>query len=79
MSYCKNIKTSFLISIMRCWGLHLENIKDDFVNIWIFLHPQIPDFQIVVSQPKKNNKKAYLFSFQMMYKSKFWKMYPLLL
>ncbi len=30
--------------------LHLDNFKGDFLNIWIFLHPQIPDIQ-VVSQP----------------------------
>ncbi len=26
-------------------------LKDDFLNIYIFLRPQIPDFQIVVSRP----------------------------
>ncbi len=31
--------------------LRLNKCKDDFLNIWIFLHPQIPDFQIVVSRP----------------------------
>jgi len=25
--------------------------KGDFLNVSTFLHPQIPDFQIVVSQP----------------------------
>uniref|UniRef100_A0A673GNA1 Uncharacterized protein n=1 Tax=Sinocyclocheilus rhinocerous TaxID=307959 RepID=A0A673GNA1_9TELE len=30
--------------------LHLDNFNGDFFNISIFLHPQIPDFQIVVSQ-----------------------------
>ncbi len=29
----------------------LDNFKGDFLNILIFLHPQIPDFQIVVSRP----------------------------
>ncbi len=29
----------------------MDNFKDDFLNISIFLHPQIPAFQIVVSQP----------------------------
>ncbi len=44
-----------------------------------FLQPQIPDFQIVVSQilpyPNKtlHQWKAYLFSFRMMYKSQFQK------
>ncbi len=36
---------------MHCQGLHLDNFKGDYLNISIFLHPQIPDFQIVVSQP----------------------------
>ncbi len=36
---------------MHCQELHLDNFKDDFLNILIFLHPQIPDLQIVVSQP----------------------------
>ncbi len=42
-----------------------------------FLHPQIPDFLIVVSQPNIvqtiHQWKYNLFSFQMMYKSQFWK------
>ncbi len=29
----------------------IYNFTGDFLNIVIFLHPQIPDFQIVVSQP----------------------------
>ncbi len=32
---------------MHCKELHLNNFKDDFLNISIFLHPQIPDFQIL--------------------------------
>ncbi len=28
-----NISTSFLISNMHCKELHLDNFKDDFVNI----------------------------------------------
>ncbi len=36
---------------MLCWELHLDNFKGDFLNISIFLHPQIPDFQTAVSQP----------------------------
>ncbi len=51
MSYSKYIKTSFLISNMYCYGLHLDSFNGDFLNIWIFLHPQIADFQIVKSQP----------------------------
>ncbi len=31
--------------------LHLDNFIGDFLNIWIFLHHQIPDFLIVVSRP----------------------------
>ncbi len=33
---------------MHCQVLHLDNFKGDFLNI--FLHPQIPDFQIVASR-----------------------------
>ncbi len=29
--YRKYIKTSFLISNMHCFGLHLDNFKGDFV------------------------------------------------
>ncbi len=47
----KYIKTYFLISNMHCYELNLDNFKDDFLNILIFLHPQIPDLQIVVSRP----------------------------
>ncbi len=28
-----------------------KDFKGDFINILILLHPQIPDFQIVVSRP----------------------------
>ncbi len=34
-------------SNMHCCELHLNNFKDDFLNILIFLHPQIPDIHIV--------------------------------
>ncbi len=47
----KYIKTSFLISNMYSQELNLDNFKDDFLNILIFLHPQTPYFQIVVYQP----------------------------
>ncbi len=48
------------------------------------MHPQIPDFQIVLSQPNVvilslqtiHQWKAYLFSFQMMYTSQLKKIYP---
>ncbi len=37
---------------MHCYEIHLDNFKGDFLNISIFfLHPQIPDFLIVVSRP----------------------------
>ncbi len=36
---------------MHSKELHLDNFKGDFLNILIFLQPQIPDFQIVVSLP----------------------------
>ncbi len=44
------------------------NFKGDFLNISIFLHPQIPDFQIL-SKPYINGNN--LFSIQIMYKSQF--------
>ncbi len=50
ISYLKYIKTSFLISNMHGKELHLNNFKGDFLNIVIFLHPQIPDFQILSNQ-----------------------------
>ncbi len=31
--YCKYIKTEFVIINMHCWELHLNNFKDDFLNI----------------------------------------------
>ncbi len=31
--------------------MHCEELLLDFLNICAFSHPQIPDFQIVVSQP----------------------------
>ncbi len=45
--YHKYIKTKFCISNMHCCELHLNNFKDDFLNISIFLHPQIPDLKIL--------------------------------
>ncbi len=44
------------------------SFKKDFLNIFIFLHSQIPYFQIVISLP--NIVLSYLFRFQLMYKSK---------
>ncbi len=52
---------------------HLNNFKDDFLNIQMFVHPQIPYFQIL-SKPYINGN--YLFSFQMMHKSQFHKSDP---
>ncbi len=40
-----------LISNMHCQGLNMDTFKGDFLNILNFLHPQIPNFQIVVYQP----------------------------
>jgi len=52
----------------------MDNFKSDFLNVGIFLHPQIPDFKIISTKycPILTNIhywNAYLFSFQMMYKS----------
>ncbi len=44
-----NIYKTFLISNMYCYELRLDNFKGDFLNILIYLHPQIIEFQIVVS------------------------------
>ncbi len=33
ISYCKYIKTSFLIGNMHSYELHLDNYKGDFINI----------------------------------------------
>ncbi len=35
---------------MHYYGLHLDNFKCDFLNIDLFLHPNISDFQTVVSR-----------------------------
>ncbi len=44
---------------MHCKELHLDNLKCDFLRIFKkMLHPQIPDFQIVVSLP--NIVKPYI-------------------
>ncbi len=44
---------------MHCLGLNLNNFKGDFLNILIFLHPQIPDFQLL-SKPYINGKRIQL-------------------
>ncbi len=59
----------------------MYNFEGDFLNILMFLHPRIPDFLIVVprkilSYPNKHQWKDYLISVQIIYKSKFPKMYP---
>ncbi len=36
---------------MHCCELHLDNFKGDFLNIY-FLHPRIPDFQILSDHNK---------------------------
>ncbi len=42
-------------TVLSRWGifgeLNLDNFNGDFLSISIFLHPQIPDFQIIVSHP----------------------------
>ncbi len=43
-------KYIFLISNMH-WELNLDNFKGDFLSNSIFLHPQNPDFQIIVYRP----------------------------
>ncbi len=48
ISYRKYIKTFWLVKCIAkdfIW----TNIKAIFSIFWFFLHPQIPDFQIVVS------------------------------
>ncbi len=45
---------------MHCEELHSDNFKGDFLNILSFLHPQIPDFQIVVSQILSYPNKPYI-------------------
>ncbi len=54
MLYLKYIKI-ILISDMDCQELHLNSFKGFILRLFFqyldfFLHPQIPDFQIVVSQ-----------------------------
>ncbi len=49
--YHKYIKTKFLINNMYCYELRLDHFKGDFLNILIYLHPQIIEFQIFVFQP----------------------------
>ncbi len=55
-------------------------IANDFIWTTLFLHRQIPDFQIVVFRSNMmysiHQQKAYLFSFQVMYKSQFPKIDP---
>ncbi len=50
--FCKfptvNISKLIFLLVM---SIAKDNFKGDFLNIHFFLHPQIPDFQIVVSQP----------------------------
>ncbi len=52
ISYRKYIKTQFLISnICIAKNFIWTTLKVIFSIFRFFLHPQIPDFQIVVSQP----------------------------
>ncbi len=43
-----------------------NNFKDDFLNIQMVLHPQIPDLQILSDH---TSMEILLFSFQMTHKS----------
>ncbi len=57
----------------HCWELRIwTTLKAIFSIFRFFWHPQIPDFQIVVFSQTIHQWKAYLFSYQMMYKSQFW-------
>ncbi len=66
-------KLNFWLVICIAKNLIWTTLKAIFSIFRYFLHPQIPDFQIVVSQP---NIVLYVFSFQMMYKSQFQKLDP---
>ncbi len=44
-------KLNLLLVIYICKNLIWTTLKAIFLNIYIFLHPQIPDFLIVVSRP----------------------------
>ncbi len=78
ISYHKYIKNLFSCINMHCLAVHLDHFKGHFLSIFIFLQPQILDFQIVVSRPNIvrswqtiHQLKAYLFSFHMIYTSQF--------
>ncbi len=49
--YRKYIKTYFLLLLCIAKNFIWTTLKMIFSIYWYFLHPQIPDFQIVVSQP----------------------------
>ncbi len=53
-------------SNMHCKELHLNNFKDDFLNIWIFFAPSDSRFSNIVQTI--HQWKYYLFSVQMTYK-----------
>jgi len=53
----------------------------DILNVLIFLHPQIPDFPIVASQPNivitnHSSMESLFISFHVIYKSRFQKTDP---
>ncbi len=52
ISYCKYINLFFFLDVI-CFAKNLiwTTLKAIFSIFNFFLHPQIPDFQIVVSQP----------------------------
>ncbi len=54
-------KLNYWLVICIAKKLNLNKFKDDFLNIWFFLHPQIPDFQILSdhNKPYINGKFIY--------------------
>ncbi len=66
-------KYNYWLLICIAKNLIWTTLKMIFSIFIFFLHPQIPDFQIAVSQPNIvqtiHQWKYYLFSFQMMYTS----------
>ncbi len=77
-SWSMSIFSTINVSKLNFWlviCIAKNNFKDDFLNILIFLHAQIPDFQIL-SKQSIHQWKYDLFSFQMIHKSQFRKIYP---
>ncbi len=59
--------------------LNLDNFIGNFLNIYVF-HPQITDFQIIVSRPNivlsKQTIHQWIADVLLMYTSQFQKVYP---